>query len=97
MTMKQTINTSVSVWPPNITATRDLNDDFSRIVFGVKMADLGETEGLNVNFLIMSALTPIGLKVFNWEAAERRADWEESHGRFAEFGDVKDLLSDLHL
>ncbi len=96
MTMEQTVTASMSVWPPNRTATRDLNDDFSRTVFGVNMADLGETGGLNVTYLIMSALTPIGLKVFNWEAAERRADWEESQGRFVAFGDVKDLLSDLH-
>jgi hypothetical protein len=53
--------------------------------------DLGET----VTSFIVSAITPINLKVFNWEAAERRADWEENHSRFVEFRDVKDLLSDL--
>jgi hypothetical protein len=45
---------------------------------------------------MMSALIPVGLEVFNWEAAERRADWEESHGRFVEFSNIKDLLSYLH-
>ena len=95
--MEQVITAGLPVWPPNKTATRDLKDDFSRMVFGVDIVDLGVSGGHNdVTHLIVSAMTPISRGVFSWEAAERRADWEESHGRFVEFSDVKDLLSNLH-
>lgn len=80
-------------WPRDTTPTRDLSSDFSRMVFE---AALGETVGGVCNRLMMSALIPVGLEVFNWEAAERRADWEKRHSRFVEFSDVNDLLSDLH-
>ena len=90
MTMEQV----VTGWRSNRTATRELNDDFSRTVFSVDIVDPGANVG--VNRLTLSALTPIGRDVFNWEAAEKRADWEESHGRFLEFNDIKDLLSNLH-
>jgi len=96
MTMEQVVTGKLTVWPPNRTATRDLNDDFSRMVFGVDIADLGVSGGLNVSCLILSAIAPITREPFNWEAAENRADWEESHGRFVEFSNVKDLLSYLH-
>ena len=97
MPIEQIVTASLPEWPPNKTATRDLNADFSRMVFLVDITDFGELGHLNLNYLLMSALTPIGLNVFNWDAVEMRADWEESHGRFVEFNDVKDLLSDLHL
>lgn len=92
MTTEQAITASLVTWPPNRTAWRDLNDDFSSILHGVGIADL------NVPYLIliMSAETPVSRKAFDWEAAERRADWEEGHGRFVEFSNIKDLLSDLH-
>ena len=97
MPIEQVTTSSLATWQLNKTATRDLNDDFSRMVFGVKIPDLGVIGGLNnESYLIISAITPISREVFNWEAAERRADWEESHGRFMEFSDVKDLLSNLH-
>lgn len=89
MTTQQILTASLPGWPPNRTATRDLSDDFSRMVLGI--ADLGEP----ISYLL-STITPVSFKVFNWEAAESRADWEESHGRFVEFNDVKDLLSNLH-
>lgn len=92
--MEQVVTGKLTVWPPNTTATRDLNDDFARMVFSVDTIDLGASGG--VNCLILSAITPIARKVFNWKAAEKRADWEENHSRFMEFNDVKDLLSDLH-
>jgi len=97
MTMERVVTGQLSVWPPNRTATRDLNDDFSRMVFGVDIIDLGKSGGFNgISHLILSAITPVSREVVNWEAAERRADWEESHGRFVEFSDVNDLLSNLH-
>lgn len=75
---------SESNWPPNKTATVDI-------------VDFGVYGGFNgVTHLIVSAMIPLGHKVFSWEAVERRAGWEESHSRFVEFGDVKGLLSDLH-
>ncbi len=76
---------------PNERATRDL-DEVSRTVLEILDVAVG---GGRVSCLV-AALTHAGLNVFNWEAAERRADWEENHGRFVEFGDVKDLLLDLH-
>jgi len=93
MTIEQTIAGELTVWPPDTTATRDLNGDFARMVFGVSIVDL-EISG--VDCLILSALTPVSREVFDWDAAEKRADWEEKHGRFAEFDNVKDLLSNLH-
>ncbi len=72
------------MWPPNRPATEDLSDVFSHMV--IKDLISGDLD------IIVSVITP----VFNWEAAERRADWEENHGRFVEFSDVKDLLSNLH-
>lgn len=94
MSTEQVLTDSLPIWPPNRTATRDLYEDFSRTVLEIK--NLGISGALNVDYLLVSGLTPVSRKVFNWEAAERRANWEESHGRFVEFGDVKDLLSDLH-
>ena len=92
MSMEQVLIDSSATWLAKGTATRDLNEDYSRTVFTIdKLATGG---GLNVDCLIMSAL--VSRKAFDWEAAERRADWEEMHGRFVEFGNVKDLLSDLH-
>ena len=91
--MEDVMTVSRPGWPRDTTPTRDLSSDFSRTVFE---AVLGQTVGNACNRLMMSALIPVGLEVFNWEAAERRADWEEGHSRFAEFNDVKDLLSDLH-
>ena len=88
--MKQVVTNELS-------ATRDLSEDFGRMVLGVKMADLGLLGGLNdETYLIVSVITPINYEVFDWEAAERRADWEESHHRFVEFSNVKDLLFHLH-
>ena len=83
-------------WPGlsrDTTPTRDLSNDFSRMVFETV---LGETVGGVCNRLMMSVLIPVGLEVFDWEIAERRADWEARHSRFVEFSDVNDLLSDLH-
>ena len=94
MPVKQVPADSLLAWPPSRTATRDLNEDFSPTV--LEISDLVAGVGLNVSKLIVSALTPKILSAFNWEAAERRAVWEESHSRFVEFGNVKDLLSDLH-
>jgi len=76
---------------PNERATRDL-DEVSRTVLEIPDVAVG---GGRVSCLV-AALTPVSPNVFNWEAAGRRADWEENHGRFVEFGDVKDLLLDLH-
>jgi hypothetical protein len=94
MAMKQMTSASIPVWSPCETATRDLNEDFLRTVLEIK--HLAVVGGLIEDKLIISALTPINLSVFNWDAAEKRADWEETHSRFVEFGDIKDLLSDLH-
>ncbi len=91
--MQDVMTVSRPGWPRDTTPTRDLSSDFSRTVFE---AVLGQTVGDACNRLMMSALIPVGLEVFNWEAAERRADWEESHGRFVEFSNIKDLLSYLH-
>ena len=96
MTIEQGINGKPAMWPRDRTATRDPADDFSRMVFGVDIIDLGVSGGSNVSHLILSAVAPVSSEPFNWEAAEKRADWEGSHGRFAEFSDVKDLLSNLH-
>ncbi len=87
MVVGQTITNSL----PNERVTRDL-DGVSRTVSEILDVAVG---GGRISCLV-AALTPVSRNVFNWEAAERRADWEEKHGRFAEFGDVKDLLSDLH-
>ncbi len=76
---------------PNERATRDL-DEVSRTV--LEIPDIAVGGGRVI--CLVAALTPTSREAFNWEAAERRADWEESHGRFVEFSDVKDLLSDLH-
>lgn len=92
--MEQVINGKVNVWPPNRTATRNLNDDFARMVFSVDIIDSALSGGIDC--LILSAITPISLEPFNWEAAEKRADWEEKHGHFVEFTNLKDLLLDLH-
>jgi len=87
------IGNSLSRQPQGM-PTRSLNEDFSSTVFGVD--DLRET-GLSKVCLLISVLTPFRPQAFNWEAAERRADWEENHGRFANFNNVKELLSDLHI
>ncbi len=92
--MKQMTTDSMPIWSPRETATRDLNEDFLRTVLEIK--HLKVVGGLIEDTLMIPALTPINLIAFNWDAAERRADWEENHGRFVEFGDIKDLLSDLH-
>lgn len=94
MLIEQAFTDSLPIWPPSRTATRELNEDFSRTVLEVKNLQTGG--GLNVDFLIVSALAPVSRKAFDWEAAERRANWEENHGHFVEFSNVKDLLSDLH-
>lgn len=97
MNIEQVVTGKLTAWPPNRTTTWDLNEDFARMVFGVKMPDLGVIGGFNnESYLIVSVITPISREVFNWEAAENRADWEERHGHFMEFSDVKDLLSNLH-
>ena len=89
--MGQIITADWAATPPNKEATQDL------MVFGMDIEDLGVSGGhKDITYLIMPATAPIDYRVFNWEAAERRADWEESHGRFVEFSDVKDLLSNLH-
>jgi len=93
MTMGQVATSNLSGWPPPGTATRSLSEDFLTAVFGVD--DLRETERSKV-CLLVPLLMSSRPKAFNWEAAERRADGEVSHGLFAEFSDVKDLLSDLH-
>jgi len=85
MVLGQAITNSL----PNERATRDL-DEVSRTVLEIPDVAVG---GGRVSCLV-AALT--SRNVFNWEAAERRADWEGNHGRFVEFGDVKDLLLDLH-
>ena len=76
---------------PNERVARNL-DEVSRTVLEILDVAVG---GGRVSCLV-AALTPVSRNVFNWEAAEGRADWEENHGRFVEFGDVKDLLLDLH-
>ena len=81
-----------TTWPLNRTATRDLDDDFARMVVNVDIVDLG----LGFSRLILPILVPITHEPFTWEAAEKRADWEESHGCFVEFNNVKDLLSNLN-
>ncbi len=90
--MEQTI-AGVMVWPRNRTATRDLYDDFARIIYGVSIVDVGT--GVDYR-LMVPILAPNSRGAFDWNAAEKRADWEESHGRFAEFGNLNDLLADLH-
>ena len=85
MTTEQVITGKSTMWPHNRPATEDLSDVFSHMV----IKDLIISGDLDI---IVSVITP----VFNWEAAEKRADWEKSHGRFVEFSDVKDLLSNLH-
>ena len=92
--MEQVVTGKFAAWPPNQTATRDLDDDFARMVFSADIIDTGGSGG--VNCLIFSAITPISRNAFDWESAEQRADWEENHSRFMEFSDVKDLLSNLH-
>lgn len=93
MTMEQVVTANSSGWSPEGTPTRDLSNDFSVMLFGIE--DLKDTE-LSKICVLISVLTPSRLKAFDWEAAERRADWEESHSRFSEFNNVKDLLLDLH-
>jgi len=87
MVLGQAITNSL----PNERATRDL-DEVSRTVLEIMDVAVG---GGRVSCLV-AALTPVSRNVFNWETAESRADWEGNHGRFVEFGDVKDLLLDLH-
>lgn len=100
MTAEQIVTNQMTVWPPNRTATRDLDDVFSHMV----IKDL-KSEGLDIYNKALLHLTTstdpyiivsVSSEVFDWESAEQRADWEENHGRFMEFSDVKDLLSDLH-
>ena len=50
----------------------------------------------SANIVIIESTVEVGDKRFDWDAVEKRADREESQGRFIEFGNVKDLLSDLH-
>jgi hypothetical protein len=38
----------------------------------------------------------LGIELGEEGQREKRADWEEKHGRFIEFNNVKDLLSNLH-
>lgn len=92
MPIEQVVTGSLAAWPRNRTTMEDLTEDFSRMVFDVGLV---VSVGMDVPYLI-SVITPISREVFSWEAAERRADWEESHGCFVEFSDVKDLLSNLH-
>jgi len=96
MPMKQMTTDSMPVWSPREKATRDLNEnkDFLRTVLEIN--HLAVVGGMIDDKLMISALTPINLSEFNWDAAERRADWEETHGRFVEFSNIKDLLSYLH-
>ena len=94
MTIGQVSTGRLPLWPADRTATRELTDYFARIVFDVDMADSGVSGG--VKCLTLSAIALISSEPFNWEAAENRADWEERHGRFVEFNNVKDLLSNLH-
>lgn len=94
MFIEQVKNAKLNTWPPERTATRNLNDDFARMVFSVDVINTAITG--SIDFLMLWAVTPLSREPFNWEAAEKRADWEEIHGHFAEFTDVKDLLSDLH-
>ena len=92
--MEQVLNSKMATWPPNRTATRNLNDDFARMVFGLDI--IGSSLNIGIDCLILSAVIPFSREPFNWEDAEKRADWEENHGHFVEFSDVKGLLSDLH-
>jgi len=85
MTMEQVMSGELTMWGANRTATEDLSGVFSHM--GIK--DLTMSGDLRI---IVSVVSPM----FDWEAAEKRADWEGSHGRFMEFRDVKGLLSDLH-
>ena len=85
MTTEQVINGKLTIWQPNPPATGDLSNVFSHMV----IKDLITNGDLDIT---VSVIAP----VFNWEAAEERADWEENHGHFVEFSDVRDLLSDLH-
>jgi hypothetical protein len=94
MPMKQRTTDGIPMFPPRKTATRDLNEDFLRTVLEIN--HLAVVGGLIEDKLMISALTPINIKTFDWDSAEKRADWEETHSRFVEFGDIKDLLSDLH-
>jgi len=89
--MKQTKTSSIYVWPPHKTATRDLSEDFFLTVWEIK-----DLVGLYVDNLVVSSFTPIDISTFNWDAAEKRANWEETHRHFVEFDDINDLLSDLH-
>ena len=94
MPMKQMTIDGMPIWSLNEKATRDLNEDFFRAVLWIK--HLAIVGGLTEDTVMISVLTPINPSAFNWAAAGRRADWEETHSRFVEFGDIKDLLSDLH-
>ncbi len=94
MSIGQVLTDSLPIWPANRTATRDLDEDFSRTVLEIR--NLAKGGGLNVDCLIVSALTLVSREAFNWEAAERRANWEERQDHFVEFGGVEGLLSDLH-
>ena len=91
--MQQMLTDTSSMWPPNRTATRDLSEDWFRIALEIHLQNSGVP---NIDYLTVSALIPVSRRAFNWEAAEERANWEESHGHFVEFSSVKDLLSDLH-
>jgi hypothetical protein len=82
------------IWELNKDATRDLNENFFGTFLEIKHIPI--VGGMIVDKLMISVLTPINLSIFNWDAAERRADWEAAHRHFSEFGDIKDLLSDLH-
>jgi hypothetical protein len=93
MTIEQNVAGKLTTWPPDTTATRDLDEDYARMVFGVSIFDLAKS---GVDCLILSALWPVSREAFDWDAAEKRADWEQKHGRFIEFDNVKDLLSNLH-
>jgi len=84
MTTEKVAINPMTVWSPNRTATRDLSDVFSHMMIKDLLSG-----GLDI-------IVSVSSEVFNWEMAERRADWEEKHGRFMEFTDVRDLLSDLH-
>ena len=100
MTTGQITAEGAAPWTPNRigTATRALSEDFRRMVFIADHVDVWIGGGLIIPYLklVLSAITPINPRVFDWEAAEKRADWEAANGRFSEFTNVRELLKDLH-
>ena len=70
----------------------------SPIGFGRDIATMEPLDVLGLDYVgqVKECDGQKGLKPFDWEIAEERANWEEKLGFFADFGNVNDLLSDLH-